>query len=93
MTVTIIAGNSDDKLSQGEWSQFVDDLDTVIRGDAIFGVHFFGCPPSSARYQNACWVIGLPGRYSKQLRAAIEHVRARYRQNSVALITGKVEFI
>jgi len=91
-TVTIQIGNSDDKLTQKEWSQFVQWIDMEVRARAE--IHFFGLSPSDEEWQNACWVANVL--YDDDypiLKAMIIRVKNRFHQSSVAWTEGKTEFI
>jgi hypothetical protein len=56
MIVYISIGNSDDKLTQVEWSHFCQETTLAVIGYAgkVHG-RWFSLPDS--RYQNACWCV------------------------------------
>ena len=93
-TVTIIIGNSDNKLSQLRWSNFVDAVDKAI---ATFKgkPQFSGGSHSNAPWQNYAWVFLLddePLVTSSFTRQLVE-LRSRYEQDSVAWIEGETVFV
>ena len=98
-TAVICIGNSDDKLTQHEWSEFVREVDGVV-DKWRFNVYFRGFPESAARWQNACWVVdardlaGEPGGMAVGvLRQELGIIAKRYKQDSIALILGDSEMV
>lgn len=90
-TVVVQIGNSDNKLTQAEWSSFTTDV-SLIFDEPNIKVHFTGYSPSSSPFQNACWVVDGDG--------IVEHIKhrlvplvKRYRQDSIALTVGHTEFV
>lgn len=85
MIVYISIGNSDDKLSQREWSNFYHDVDadmnTAGYGSRVHGVWQSG---SAAPYQNACWCIELRSDDVPDLKSRLAVAAKYYRQNSIA---------
>lgn len=88
-TVTIQVGNTDNKLTQQEWADFVEKTGEMI-GAFANHIYFFGAPPSYEEWQNACWVIqcGDP-----RLKRELEKIRAKYKQDSVAWTEGETIFL
>jgi hypothetical protein len=93
-TVTIIIGNSDDKLSQLRWSNFVDAVDKAI---AQFKCkpQFSGGSYPDAPWQNYCWVFLLEEDHMVKASfiRQLAELRAQYEQDSVAWIDGKTIFV
>ena len=90
-TVVVQIGNSDDKLSQRDWSAFYRNTLATLKG---FGeVHFAGASHSAAEWQNACFVIALDVADVVGLRANLEQLAHHHRQNSIALTVGETEFV
>ena len=58
MIVYISIGNSDDKLSQGDWAGFHEAVNQVIRRAAHRMIGAW-VSPSTDPWQNACWCIEL----------------------------------
>lgn len=88
--VAILIGNSDDKLSQKEWSSFVREVNYAIRAGAK-QIHFNGYSDNAAPFQNACWVCE-PDHLS-DLVGKLQEIRKAFRQDSIAIINGPVRFI
>jgi hypothetical protein len=98
MDVAVIQiGNSDDKLSQMKWSEFVSDVqDFVTRWN--YPIYFHGCSVASAPWQNACWVLdsrNLVGETAAIdiLRQELGKLAKKYKQDSIALTLGFTEMV
>ena len=85
VTVYVTIGNSDDKLSQQQWSQFHRDVDRVIRkwGHVIHGQWV---SESTSAYQNACWCFeGLLSEFvRREMTADLRSLAVQYNQDSIA---------
>lgn len=94
-TAVIQIGNSDDKLPQKTWSNFVLDVQSVIQVNMLT-THFSGTSASSAPWQNACWVVEIPNPVDyilRELREELGVLAEKYEQNSIALTIGDTEFV
>lgn len=98
-TAVICIGNSDDKLTQADWSQFVKDVDAFV-DKWRFNVYFRGFPSSAERWQNACWVLdardlfGEPAGMARDiLRQELGRIAKNYKQDSIALILGDSQMV
>jgi hypothetical protein len=93
----ISIGNSDDKLTQAEWSDFVGQTDAAVREYAHVHGAWHSAPDS--RWQNACWCVEVSttfkvGPAERGLRATLARLAGRYRQDSIALaLVASTEFI
>jgi hypothetical protein len=86
MIVYISAGNSDDKLTQSEWAQFLAELDYLLQRHSanVHGV-WYSAPVSP--WQNACWCVELPdddGTRAGFVKMRLAEIREKFRQDSVA---------
>jgi hypothetical protein len=91
-TIVIQIGNSDDKLSQKEWSDFVADVKTVLdRFEAK--IHFFGGSPNWESWQNCAWVAEINESLCFGLKDHLIFLRKKYRQASIAWNMGNTEFV
>ncbi len=94
LTVSVQIGNSDDKLTQREWSEFVQSI-----GDSIITykghIHFCGGSICQVPWQNFCWVFELENNdmVVDALREQQKRIRVKYRQDSVAWLSGVTRFI
>ena len=91
MTVVVQIGNSDNKLTQEDWSWFVSEIDDLIK-DYKVQIHFRGGSSWDSPWQNACWVIEHISNYN-DFEKEITHIRKRYSQDSVAITYGETEFV
>lgn len=96
-TAVIQIGNSDDKLTQADWSDFVSDVQDFIIGSG-YPIHFHGLSISSAPWQNACWVLDTRNVFDKIvaidiLRHELSRLANMYKQDSIALTLGDTEFV
>lgn len=92
-TVYASIGNSDDKLSQREWSQFVNEFVAQVQRHAgtVFGV-WYSLPDSP--YQNACVCFQVDSDGAHGLQLILGELRARYLQDSVAWAeVAETEFV
>ncbi len=92
VTVAILIGNTDNKLTQQMWATYVRDMSSLV-ADYTEDIHFCGGPSTFERYQNACWVFTIDDRDRSSLRTKITKLREEYRQDSVAWLIGTTEFI
>jgi len=92
-TVTIQIGNSDDKLPQREWAEFVSAV-VIVLMDADVAIHFGGHSNPADPWQNAAWVIVGEPKAIALLKKQLVHARSRYRQDSIAWTEAdKTEFV
>jgi hypothetical protein len=95
MAVYISIGNSDDKLTQNEWSSFYAATDLVVRRGA-HQVHGAWVSPATDPWQNACWCIEtMPDPASvEHLKMRLAETAATFRQDSIAWAEApKTEFL
>jgi hypothetical protein len=92
--IVIQIGNSDDKLTQREWSEFIRDMDGMVRGN-FRAVHFSGGSSGDRQWQNWCWVgtHNMPDQVLEFFLQNITELRKKYSQNSVAVMLGDTKFI
>lgn len=90
-TVCVQIGNTDDKLPQAGWSNFVTIADSCVR---IFGkVHFFGGSDWYKPWQNACWVFEIEEEKIPPLKADLKRIREIFMQTSIAWLEGETLFL
>ena len=89
---TIQIGNSDNKLTQEEWSNYVSAIHGATTVDGI-ETHFFGSSEGSKPWQNACWVVAIREVEVDAMFKAIAKIRMQFGQDSVAVILGDVRMI
>ncbi len=91
-TITLIIGNTDNKLTQAEWARFVEE---IIEQVSIYSstVEFFGAPPTYSQWQNACWVITIEDENIWDFKSRIYMARVTFKQSSVAWVEGATTFV
>lgn len=91
-TLVVQIGNSDNKLTQGKWSDYCFFVDADIEqfNDII---HFKGGSSFDSMYQNACWVFEIAENDIESLKNNLIEIKKRYDQDSIAIIEGDVYFI
>jgi hypothetical protein len=92
-TVYITVGNSDDKLSQNEWSAFVSSVRLVLRDEAqVMHGEWFSLPDSP--WQNACWCVEFVEYRLDRARMRLGKLAPAFRQDSIAWAEAPtVEFL
>jgi hypothetical protein len=90
-TVTIQIGNSDNKLSQERWSQYINALSQLLlQGNAK--IHFFGFSAPTAPWQNCCAVIDEPENPA-WLEEDLAALARSFERDSIALTAGTTQFV
>lgn len=91
--MAIMIGNSDDKLTQEEWSGFCEGLNVAILATTKTGVYFSGASSPFSRWQNACVVVELSAQQEQELKLRLISLKHKYEQDSIAIIAGETQFI
>jgi hypothetical protein len=91
-TVAVLIGNSDDKLKQEGWSQFVTKVIALIEAFSDH-MYFSGASHPWATWQNSCWVFSIEEESLRLLKIKLADVRRNYLQDSVAIIEDDTEMI
>lgn len=83
-TVYIAIDNSDGKLSQARWSDFVSVVQVQVKAFAC-NIHFAGSTPSADRWQKVVWIaefthLGQEANLEDELR----DIASDYQQDSIA---------
>lgn len=94
MSIVYVAiGNSDDKLSQLRWAQFVDDVRRLIKRYSQV-VHGDWRSNPDSPFQNACWCFEVDEKWGiAPLKNTLAKIAAEYEQDSIAWTEGLPEFI
>ena len=87
--ICIQIGNTDNKLTQQEWSEFCG----AMRGlcEAHGDVHFSGGAPTDAPWQNYCLCVSTET--PDALRELVTKRRSKHKQDSVAWLQGNTQFV
>jgi len=93
-TVTIQIGNTDDKLTQRRWSEFIVRMDHLVH-NVSSKVHFHGGSAFDSTWQNVAWVFEMGTNLAETgaFTGAIEELRKRFNQDSVAVTIGETQFV
>lgn len=91
-TAVIQIGNSDNKLTQDMWAQFVETVNNLVEISA-YQVLFFGGSPNWYPWQNMCWVIDIETDKIIDLKSALTAEKKSFKQNSIAITIGETEYI
>lgn len=90
-TLSILIGNSDNKLTQREWSEYIHDVADLII-DLDYQVHFRGYSDPSEPWQNTCWVLEVDDEFGG-LVDRLKRIAWAYHQDSIAVVVGKTTFV
>lgn len=88
--IFISVGNSDDKLTQAQWSEFVQRIGRII-DDYATEIHFGAV--TLAAWDNVAWLIDCTDYLAPSLKNALTEYRQIYDLDSVAWLEGETEFI
>lgn len=86
-TVTVVIENSNDDLSQGDWSVFIDDVEVVVFRYTTTR-YFFGTLPSTSPFRQACWVFECLDSTIEALHKELVEAATPYRQDTIHVVTG-----
>jgi len=95
-TITVVIGNSDDKLSQPNWSYFCSDIYSICKNHTLINdteMYFRGYSNSNEKWQNSMIVLESTDDTIDLLREKLIHSRKRFGQESLAFITGTTQLI
>lgn len=92
ITIIVLIGNSDNKLTQKDWHYFVSDVRTIIW---IFEkeTHFIGSTEPFSEYQSGCFVFVIEQYQLEELKAQLTLCKKRHNQNFIAMIVGNTQLI
>lgn len=91
-TISVLIGNSDNRLTQGDWATMLAQLETIVNSTCT-AVHFSGTSDPYAVWQNACAVGEIEIEKLPELRAKLGKVCDMFNQESIALVVGEVELV
>ncbi len=91
-TVYVSIGNSDDKLSQQDWSRYCEAVDERCRIWA-HETHGFWASLATAPYQNACWCIEINADIAPKLKESLRLEALRFSQDSIAWAEALTQFL
>ena len=92
MDICIQIGNTDNKLTQQEWSEFIYGIESKLKWGAE-KIYFSGFSCPDAEWQNACWVFSCSDSNISLLKESLSYIRFIYKQDSIAWSELTTEFI
>ena len=92
MHAVVSVGNTDNKLTQQEWAQFVDEIRIVIARYRDH-VHFFGGPSNWQPWQNVACIVEIAPIDVGDFKLELIDVRKKYGQDSIFVMTGDGEML
>lgn len=90
-TICLQIGNSDDKLSQKSWRDFLIEVGGVL--EIYSELHFAGFSNPVAPWQNAAYVFNATEEMTAHLKDRIKKISLKYSQDSIAWLEGEIEFV
>lgn len=92
-TICVQIGNSDDKLTQKEWSAFTLSVDAKITGRRC-KIHFSGSSGGRSPWQNYCIVFACDNLLVvSEIKEDMLGLKERFNQDLIAWLEGETEFI
>jgi hypothetical protein len=92
ITVYVSIGNSDDKLSQREWSAFAMETHAEVLHCSA-QVHGVWASSPTDQYQNACYCFEILENRTPALKRALGKIATQHKQDSIAWAVAETEFI
>lgn len=89
----VVFGNTDNKLTQKRWSQFVATMRTYLYHVSENHIYFSGGANADSEFQNYCVVASADERTFGMIRNQISRIGEAFDQDSIAFIPGFVEFV
>ena len=90
-TVYISIGNSDDKLSQSEWADYIMAVTSVLSTHHVT-IHGLWFSETASPWQNCCWCVECEDE-TGVIRGELGAVAERFRQDSIAWAVAETEFL
>ena len=87
--ICIQIGNTDNKLTQQEWSEYCRAIRGICEAHGV--VHFAGGSPTDAAWQNYCVCAETDNHIA--LRMLIAKRRATHHQDAVAWLQGETKYV
>lgn len=91
-TIAVQIGNSDNKLTQNEWSHFHAFVNAVIMEHSC-QMHFSGASNPTDPWQNATWIFEPLDDDNSKLISRLANAAHAFKQDSIALTEGITQFV
>jgi hypothetical protein len=92
MSVAVLIGNTDNKLTQAEWSKLCQDVRDVL-AELSAVKHFSGGSDWDAPWQTGCFVVAMNRCNFEKLPERLLPLVNMYRQDSIAVFGGAVNLV
>lgn len=95
MAVYIAIGNSDNRLTQEQWSNYFHEVDLLVHS-SVPHVHGTWLSPSESPYRNACWGFEVreDGYWDRhRFVYVLREIAGRYGQESIAWNESETVFL
>lgn len=92
VTVSVLIGNSDNKLAQAGWSAFIAAVAYKVEHYAT-KVFFSGFSAPDRPWQNACWVFEREGPDLTEFKFDLAEIAKKFDQESIAIVVGTTEMV
>ena len=89
--IVVSIGNTDNKLTQQEWHDFVTEVHNAISN--VGKVHFFGAPGNWEAWQNAAWIFEIEPKFPNIFMQHLRDIRKKYNQESAFFMCGDGLFV
>lgn len=90
-TLVIVIGNTDNKLSQQDWSAYVMEMDLLLRTNCL--IHFAGGPDTASPYQNYTWVVEVNAGHQQEIMSWVSAeaivIRKKFHQDFIFAMYGR----
>jgi hypothetical protein len=92
ITAYVSIGNSDDKLTQREWSAFLLRTHLLLdhHASTMHGAWYSG---PGVEWQNACWCIEIHEDVAPTVKGMLARLAREFRQDSIAWAEAQTTFI
>lgn len=92
MNIVISVGNTDNKLTQQEFSNYVKQIDALVETYCT-QKHFFGGSNTYDAWQNVTWLCDIEQINLGNLEVHLSFARRYFKQDSIFFLSGVGKFI
>ena len=85
--IVVCIGNTDNKLTQQEWADFVSRVGDELKKYEV-ARHFFGGSSAWEKWQNVLWLCVISSEDMDRLIAKLTHIRKDYHQAAIFFLSG-----
>lgn len=92
LTLSVLIGNSDNRLTQMEWSGYAGKVNGLVRA-WTYHTFFDGAPYTASQFQNHCWVFAIHKLDYQDFEDELREIALQYEQESVAVVKGNTTMV